>query len=466
MAPFGDRPRVLAYAHTGERAYSPTHEELSELTALFLSMFALGLATSVHCISMCGPMVVTYAVKGADDDHWTSKIAPNVAYQVAKITSYVLTGLVLGAVGFALSSTLKAISPWIMFLAGAFMIILGLGMTGRVPWAARLTPRPPRFLITSLSKLRRKAKSDAEEGISSIATPISFGLLTGLMPCAPLQAAQLTAAGAGAALGGGLVAGVLGGGVAMLAFGLGTAPLMLGFGLASSFIPKDWKHRMTVVLAVVVMVFGLVFINRAATLVGFPVTFNTIKTAVAGGSAPASAGNYTTAADGVVEVPLVIENTQYVPNGVSIPADQRVRLVVDRREAVACSNQLVLPQLGVSVPLADNAVTKVDIPATKAGVYTMTCAMGMMSGTLVVGSPAKAGIPGSPILWLTITIVATASALYVTRRKGAAVPVKGSRKKVAPARQVLGFTPTQLVLVVGGIALATIVGLALGGFFS
>ena len=61
------------------------------MTALFVSMFALGLATSVHCISMCGPMVVTYAIKGEEDEHWTHKITPNLAYQLAKITSYVLT---------------------------------------------------------------------------------------------------------------------------------------------------------------------------------------------------------------------------------------------------------------------------------------------------------------------------------------------------------------------------------------
>jgi len=428
-------------------------------------MFALGLATSVHCISMCGPMVVTYAIKGEEDESWTRKVVPNLAYQVAKITSYVLTGLVLGGVGFALSSTLKAISPWIMFAAGVFMIILGLGMTGRVPWAARFTPRPPKFLITSLSKLRRKAKSDAEEGISSIATPISFGLLTGFMPCAPLQAAQLTAAGAGAVLGGGVVTGILGGGVAMLAFGLGTAPLMLGFGLASSMIPKDWKHRLTLVLAVVVMVFGLVFINRAAMLVGSPITFNSIKSAMVGGGTSTTSAEYTTAADGVVEVPLVIKDTQYVPNAVSIPADQPVRLVVDRQEDLACSNQLVLPQLGISVPLADNAVTVVDIPPTKAGVYGMTCGMGMMSGTLVVGTGGSTGIPGSPILWLTVTLAATAGAIFVIRRREQAVPAKGSRKK-APAKLILGFTPIQIVLLVGGIAVAAIVGLSLGGFFS
>ncbi|NTU71214.1 MAG: hypothetical protein HGB10_05290 [Coriobacteriia bacterium] len=438
------------------------------MTALFVSMIALGLATSVHCISMCGPMVVTYAVKGAEGEHWTRKVVPNLAYQAAKIVSYVLTGLVLGGVGVALASTLKAISPWIMFAAGGFMIVLGLGMTGRFPWAARLTPRPPKFLISSLSKLRRKAKADAEEGVDSIATPISFGLLTGLMPCAPLQAAQLAAAGAGATIGGGIVGGMLGGGVAMLAFGLGTTPLMLGFGLASSMIPREWKHRLTLVLAIVVMVFGLVFINRAATLVGAPVTFNTIRTAFVGTApAPAAAPEFTPGPDGVVEVPLTIANTQYVPKTVSIPADTPVRLVVDRQEDVACSNQLVLPQLGVSVPLADNAVTKVDLPPTKAGSYTMTCGMGMMSGTLVAGGgAASSGIPGSPVLWLTLVVLATAGALYAVRSRGV-VTDTGARTKAADETAVLlGFTPFQLVLLVGGVAIALVMGLALGGFFS
>ena len=153
------------------------------MSALFLSMFALGLATSLHCIGMCGPMVVTYAVKGEEDGPWHKKLVPNLAYQGAKITSYVIVGLVLGAIGSAFN--LNGIRPWIMFAAGAFMIILGLGMTGKAPWAARLTPRPPKFLITALSNLRRKAKTDADEGASTLATPMAFGLLTGLMPCAP-----------------------------------------------------------------------------------------------------------------------------------------------------------------------------------------------------------------------------------------------------------------------------------------
>jgi uncharacterized protein len=377
--------------------------------AFFLSMIGLGLVTSVHCISMCGPMVVTYAVKNDDDDSWQKKVLPNLAYQAAKLLSYVLVGLALGAIGAAFN--LNGIRPWIMAAAGVFMIILGLGMTGKVPWAAKLTPRPPRALITALSKLRRKATSDAEAGESSIITPIAFGLLTGLMPCAPLQAAELAAAGTG---------NVLYGGLTMLAFGLGTMPLLFAFGTASSFIPVDWKKKMTFVLAFVVMAMGLVFLNRTAMLVGFPVNSNTIKAAVLGAPAASSGStDYKTAADGVVEVPLTIVNTTYQPTTLNIPADKPVRLIVDRKEDNSCSSQIVFPQLGITKDLAPNGVTTVDLPATKAGNYTMTCGMGMMSGQLAVGGVAGAAAAPksgpSPAMWLLFTLVAAGGALWLAR---------------------------------------------------
>ena len=194
--------------------------------ALFISMFAIGLATSVHCISMCGPMVVTYAVKTDGRSRWTSRVTANVAYQAAKLVSYLLVGLALGAVGTALD--LDAVRPWVHARGRLFMVILGLGMTGKAPWAARLTPRPPRALINAISGLRRRATRTPSPARASLATPVSFGLLTGLMPCAPLMAAELAAASSGS---------VLGGGLTMVAFGLGTLPLLFAFGTASSLVP-------------------------------------------------------------------------------------------------------------------------------------------------------------------------------------------------------------------------------------
>lgn len=341
------------------------------MAALIVSMFTLGLVTSVHCVSMCGPMVVTYAVKGTQEGVWYRRLTPHAAYHGARFASYAMIGLLLGAVGSMFN--LDAIRPYVMFAAGAFMIVLGLGMTGRARWAQRLTPKPPRFLVEAISRTRRKANSDAKAGDESLATPVTFGLLTGLMPCAPLMGAELTAAATGSA-----IAGAAG----MLAFGVGTAPLMVAFGTCASLIPQRFKQRMNLVLAIVVICFGVVFFNRALMLVGSPVSFNAVQQAFRGSTAPLGNGAKV-AGDGVVEVALAIVNTEYVPSRVVIPANQRVRLVVDRKEDVACSDQLAVPKLGVLADLAPNATTKVELPPTKPGTYTLTCGMGMMSGSLV-----------------------------------------------------------------------------------
>lgn len=411
----------------------------------FFPMLSLGLVTSLHCVSMCGPMVVTYALKGHEDGSVAQRALPNVAYQAAKIFSYMLVGLLLGTVGAALD--LDAIRPYVMVLAGAFMVVLALGMTGRVPWANKLTPRPPKFLVRALSATRRKAVADAEEDHASLATPITFGLLTGLMPCAPLMAAQLNAAASGSALNGAM---------AMFAFGLGTAPLMLGFGTASSLIPKKIKERMMIALAVVVLLFGITYLNRGAMLLGSPVTLQSMQQAVSGGAEPApAASEYTAGADGVVEVPIAVVRNQFQPQVVDIPADVPVRLVVDRQEDSACSDQLALPQLGVLVDLAPFAVTTIDLPATAAGSYTLTCGMGMMSGELRVGAGAGTADDGLPVLPLVLALVGIVGAGFVLSRTAPAEP-----------GVVLGLTPKELLLAAVGIALAILAGLVLGSALS
>ena len=418
------------------------------MQVFIVSMFMLGLGTSLHCVSMCGPLVLTYAVKGEEDGPWYKKLTPNLAYQGAKVVSYMLVGLLLGAIGGFFN--LDALRPYVYYVAGVFMIILGLGMTGKVPWAARLTPAPPKALINALSKMRRKSVSDAKEGHSSLATPITFGLMTGLLPCGPLMAAQVAAAASGSAITGA---------AGMAAFAVGTAPLMIAFGTAGSLIPRVWKNRMMTVLAIGVILFGLVFINRGLTATGAPFTFTTIKTAVIGTGATASATEYKTAADGVVEVPLVIENTKFVPDVVRIPADTPVRLIVDRREDVSCSAQIFMPQLNILKDLAPNGVTTVDIPATKAGTYTLTCGMSMMAGQLVVGDSASSA-GGSPVVWALLGGLAIGGTLWFARRKNA--EAKSTRKAVT----VLGLAPNQFAMVTIALIVAVIGGLAVGGFFS
>lgn len=421
------------------------------MTSFIASMFVLGLVTSLHCVSMCGPLVLTYAVKGTEDASLLRRMVPHVSYQGAKIVSYMLVGLFMGWIGSLFD--LEGIRTYVMFLAGAFMIVLGLGMTGRFPWALRLTPRPPQWLMKAIGNLRRKATSDAADDGSSLATPIMFGLLTGLLPCAPLMSAQLTAATSGSAL-----LGMAG----MAAFALGTAPLMIAFGTTASLIPRDWKERMMLVLAVVVILFGFMFIDRGLKLTGAPVNSGVIRTALVGGPKASEDAKFRRGEDGVVEIDLVIQNTRFVPSTVQIPADEPVRLIVDRREASSCSDQIAVPQLGILKDLAPNAVTVVEIPATKSGSYTLTCGMGMMSGTLVAGAGGAGG--GSALPWVALAALSAGGAFYIARRRDARrnVRIKG-RSKAQVAGGVMGFTPVEFILLVAAVIVALYAGTMLGG---
>ncbi len=409
---------------------------------LYIAMFTLGLVTSLHCVSMCGPMVVTYALRGDDEGPIVRRLAPNAAYQVAKILSYMTVGLLLGAAGAAID--FASLRPYVMLGAGLFMVLLGLSMTGRFPWLHRLTPKPPRFLVRALSSTRRKAKSDAAHDRSSLSTPVTFGLLTGLMPCAPLMAAQLNAAASGGAVTGAL---------AMAAFGLGTAPLMLGFGTASSLVPARLKERAMALLAIVVVVFGLVYLNRGAMLVGSPVTFDSVRTAVLGGPEPVG-GEYAVAEDGVVEIPLTVEDVRFVPSALELPEGQPVRLVVDRREDNACSDQLAIPQLGVLADLTPFGTTIVEVPSAEAGSYTLTCGMGMMSGSIAVGD-APGGV--SPLVYLGLAVVGAGAFAVMRRRRGSQIRESGpARPAEGPDRRsdgvpgsVLGMSPVQVLGIVG-----------------
>jgi sulfite exporter TauE/SafE len=380
-------------------------------------------------------------------------MAPHFAYQGAKILSYTLVGLLLGTIGAALD--LKGIRGWAMLGAGVYMVLLGLQMTGKFPWLAFLTPRPPKFLMNALVKLRRKATADASEGDSSLMTPISFGLMTGLMPCGPLISAQIAAAATGSALLGA---------VGMFAFGLGTMPLMLGFGAVSGLLSGTFKRRMMVGLAFVVMALGLVMFNRGLTLTGSPITYNTVAASVTG--ADAAATSYKKGADGVVEIPITIANVKFAPENVSIPADQPVRLVVDRREDNACSDQLAIPQAGVLKNLAPNAVTTVDVPAMKAGTYTLTCGMGMMAGTLAVGAGAGSPVGGGANLALLGLGVLAVGGWFVWRRRTAGAPAKKGPAAKGSASTVpawLRFSKAEYGLFAVALLTAVVTGLMLGG---
>ena len=84
-----------------------------------------------------------------------------------------------------------------------------------------------------------------------------LGLLLGLMPCGPLYAMEINAAGTGS-IGAGMLT--------MLAFGLGTVPTLYAFGLVSSTVGHRLPRRLFQFAALVVILLGVFTLLRGLAM--------------------------------------------------------------------------------------------------------------------------------------------------------------------------------------------------------
>jgi len=95
-----------------------------------------------------------------------------------------------------------------------------------------------------------------------------------------------------------------------------------------------------------------------------------------GGAAPAAA------AKGAIEVSVTPDG--WVPNRIRVKAGEKVKLVITRKTEQTCATEIVIKELGVDTKLPLNQPVTVEFTPKKSGVLKYTCAMDMISGTLIV----------------------------------------------------------------------------------
>ena len=194
-----------------------------ELT--FGAAIIVGLLGSSHCVGMCGGIVgaLNMGIAGDPGARPAARFVYQLAYNLGRIGSYLLVGVLAGTLGAGLAQL--GITPLAgkLFAAG-FMIALGLYLAN---WWRGLA------LLEKLgSKLWRHIQPLGQRlfPISSPLQAFLLGTLWGWLPCGLVYATvawSLTTANAFDAA------------LLMLGFGLGTLPAMLLVGNAFNYL-KDW----------------------------------------------------------------------------------------------------------------------------------------------------------------------------------------------------------------------------------
>ncbi len=222
-----------------------------------------GFLASLHCIGMCGAIVLAYSTQPAESGQGAMIQRPSrylgeapkssghangwrlhLAYNGGRVLSYAALGSVVALAGTVLSS-IEMIGEYLSIAAGGVMVVGGAAMLGILPISSTVsvnaTASPLRKLHASLLRARTPASK------------LSLGLLTPLLPCGVLYAMLAKAAASGSALAGAATMGL---------FGAGMAPSLMMVGSASLFLSARVRKGSEQIAAGIIIVMGVVLILR------------------------------------------------------------------------------------------------------------------------------------------------------------------------------------------------------------
>jgi len=224
----------------------------------FYLSFVAGILGSMHCVGMCGAVVLastTTSGVGEARSSFLSRLPPHLVYNAGRVLAYALIGALAGVLGGVMGAV-ATLGTWFSLIAGVVMAITGLLMIGAIPrWRGKEDGDQ-----TWLRRLHLKSVANL---ISSRTLESKFyiGLLTPLLPCGLLYGMFLRASATGSAVDGA---------VTMLLFGAGIVPALLVTGMVSAYVGLWLRSYANKLAAVTIIIMGITLIMRGA---GIPFPF-------------------------------------------------------------------------------------------------------------------------------------------------------------------------------------------------
>ncbi len=224
------------------------------------SLFLAGLAGSLHCLAMCGPILLAFremratGPRGDNPDgreraRLGATLLDALGYHAGRIWTYGFLGLVAGWAGVRLRHG-AALFGWqrpLAAIAGLVVLLAGVAAFGALP-GFRL---PPSFASGCVAAVSRWPWLAA---LARGRQPLLLGAVMGLIPCGLVYAVLVIAASLPSPWHAAL---------AMIAFGLGTLPALTALVAGSRVLPRALLARSPKVAALMLVVAGLVMIARS-----------------------------------------------------------------------------------------------------------------------------------------------------------------------------------------------------------
>ncbi len=217
------------------------------MDAFVVNGLILGMASSLHCIGMCGPIAMAIPVNRKNNLTLLSGV---LQYNLGRVFTYAVLGFFIGSIGLAVESF--GVLQWLSIVTGIFLILYAwrkwLGQTFQT--------RLPGF---SFNRYISKGIGSVLRSKFPLKLPL-LGLLNGLLPCGMVYVALMNALLSGNPTSSSFV---------MISFGLGTLPAMMAVGFAAGKITGKLRAKLSSFLPYMLTLVGLLVILRGMNL-GIP----------------------------------------------------------------------------------------------------------------------------------------------------------------------------------------------------
>lgn len=219
------------------------------LSQLFEIGFLMGLIGSLHCVGMCGPLVIALPTAHLNAFQKSRSL---FLYHFGKISSYTLLGILFGL--FGSQFPIHGLQENLSIVMGSIMLLYVLYVFIKKPIVANKI-----FVMNWIYSSMIKSLGQLFKSKNRFANYL-IGLLNGLLPCGLVYMA-LTSAMA--------TQNVMLGGIFMAFFGLGTTPALIMLSMGKQFMGVHGRQKLQRVLPLFIFSMGVLLILRGMNL-GIP----------------------------------------------------------------------------------------------------------------------------------------------------------------------------------------------------
>lgn len=208
----------------------------------------MGLLGSIHCVGMCGPLVMALPLSGKSN---IQKATALFLYHTGKISSYGLLGVLFGLFGsqFPIFGFQKNISIFIGATMLFYVVYVFVLKPKHIQWG--VLNKVYNYIVKALGRLFKS---------KNVVSFLLIGMLNGLLPCGMIYLALSSAMA---------TQGVVSGGLLMIFFGLGTVPALIMVALGGQYMGFAFRKKLQMLLPVFIFGMGVILILRGLNL-GIP----------------------------------------------------------------------------------------------------------------------------------------------------------------------------------------------------